>query len=361
MKTIALNEGDVAKDEQQAITDFLNKQTFCQNDNCAFDNYLYFSEGAGQYYFALSGQSADTFSIPDNIPEDDQKQTVIAQQKPYLIFYFERVAVVQNEQTKVTAKVTADGEINVGGLKYIKKGAIVHLGKSTRSGHYIYISYKKPDNGSYAIDKMYNNSNVIVFNDDGSRFLAQHAPNQIIVDFFANKMETLIDRINVDENANKIANKNEIIQNFADAAVEIASSDILKLAQYEDIKTCFDGIDAQINDDINNLSAIGGTKQTIVDYFSQSPYTEILKKDIADVEEDIARNAVFFLYEQVDQPQPEPQPQPLEGGGQKKKSWSRSRRMRKTSGQSRVSLKRLNKMKRERHPSIKKRSSSLKK
>lgn len=357
VKTFALNEVDAVKDEQQSITDFLNKQTFCQNENCSFDKYLYFNEGAGQYYFALSDQTADTFSIPDNIPVDDQKQTVIAQQKPYLIFYFERVSMVQNVLTKSSTKVTADGGINMDELKYVKKGAIVHFGDSARSGHYVYISYKQLEQG-YVIDKMYNNSNVIAFNNDGSRFLAQHAPNQIIVDFFANAMAALIDRINLDENANKLANKNEIIQNFTDAAFEIASSDILKLAQYEDIKTCFDGIDAQINDDINNLSAMGGTKQTIVDYFSHTPYTEILKKNIADIEEDVARNAVFFLYERVDQPAPV---NTLVGGTNKKKAWTRSHRARKTSNQARVSLKRLNKMKQGHHPSIKKRSSSLKK
>ena len=46
------------------------------------------------------------------------------------------------------------------------------------------------------------------------------------------------------------------------------------------------------------------------------------------------------------------------GGASKKKSWSRSRRAKKHTN---VSLKRLNKMKRESHPSIKKRTTSLKK
>jgi hypothetical protein len=360
MKTIALNGENALKDNQESISDFLNKQTFCENDDaCMFNKYLYINETVGQYYFHLQNPeneaNADAFTIPDNIPDGDAKQMVTTQQKPYLIFYFERVVMVQLGQKKATTKVTANGEINMGGIKYVKKGAIIHLGESTRSGHYIYVSYKKRDNNTYAIDKMYNNSNVIVFNDDNTRFLAQHLPNKQIVELFESEMGALIDRINQDENVNKIANKEAIIQNFTDAAVEIASSDILKLAQYDDIKECFVGINAQMDEDVGNASEIGKTKETVIEYFRNTPYAEILKKDIAAIEEDIAQNAVFFLYERVDNP--------IEGGTNKnkKKSWSRSRRMRKMKGQSRVSLKRLNKMKQERHPSIKHRSSSLKK
>jgi hypothetical protein len=195
-----------------------------------------------------------------------------------------------------------------------------------------------------------------VFNDDQQQFLAPHPPNEKVVQFFEESNMALIGKIQelvgVDEN-----DKQSLIKNFTDAENTIKKSDALKLSQYEDVKIFFEGIDAQMNEIANVIQL---APDDIVKNFNDKPYANFLEKGVTEIEDLIAQNAVFLLYERVDQDQPESDSK-AGGGAKKKKSWSRSRRARKTSGQARVSLKRLNKMKRESHPSIKKRSTSLKK
>ena len=358
MKTFALDGVNASDDNQESISDFLTKRTLCLNEeDCIFDDYLEINRDLGGYYLPLSDQNrGQTPSDPYNILENVETAVV---EKPYLIFYFVRSVSVENVETKITTKVIADGEIDINRKKYVKKGAIVHLGDTPRSGHYIYISYKQRDDGTYAIDKMYDNSNVIVFNDGQQQFLAPRLPNEKVVQFFEDSMAKLIDKIQGLDEVDQ-TNKQSLIENFTDAKNTIKGSNALKLSQYEDVKIFFDGIDAQMLEIANVIRLTPGD---IVNNFNDKPYANFLEKSVGEIEDLIAQNTVFFLYERVDaSPVSIATESSATAGGastKKKKSWSRSRRAKRHNNN--VSLKRLNKMKQESHPSIKKRSTSLKK
>ena len=357
MKSFASNSAEATRDTQHSIIEFLIKGVFCEDDatnNCEFANHLYTNK---HDFFAVTlnciNKDAEIQLLEDEGSiADEDKQQIQAQLKRNVIFHFNRVGeqvVGDDGKTtipKIQTSLIAPNTLKIGASTYFKKGAIVHLGTGSGSGHYLYISYKTLSDGRVVIDKIYNNENILVFNNNaGKPYLAKsQSQSSEGLEFFLNSITAIID----DVTAQQKDNKNIFITKLGEAASEIIDSDILSLAQYDDVNNKLDVIrfNIQFNFDIFcNVS-----KQQIVEIFKYSQFNEILSKDINQIDEEVSRNATYFLYELATTA--------TVGGASKKKSWSRSRRAKKHTN---VSLKRLNKMKRESHPSIKKRTTSLKK
>lgn len=361
MKSFVSTQEDATKDTQHSIIEFLIKGVFCEDndDDCAFEKTLYTTD-AGFFASTLKFPDASVQYqlLEDSIDEGD-KQRITEQTKDNIIFHFNRVgSLVTGENgeitiSKIQTQLVAPNELKIGDLKYAKKGAIVHLGTGSGSGHYLYISYKTlPIGGQVVIDKIYNNENILVFNNgEGKPYLAKSQLNEGILEFFFNSIVAIINDVTVQQIDKKLEQqKNTFIANLTEAALEIIDSDILSLAQYNDVNNQLDVLRYQTMHNFGQVSLL--SKQQIVNIFKYSQFNEILRKDINQIDEEVSQNVTYFLYELV--------AASLGGGASanKKKSWSRSRRAKKHNN---VSLKRLNKMKQESHPSIKKRSTSLKK
>jgi len=356
MKGFVSNAVEASRDTQHSIIEFLIKGVFCEDndDNCEFAKHLYTNK---HDFFAATLKCInkdDEFQLLEDERSiaDEDKQRIQDQNKDNVIFHFNRVGEqVIGEDGKITipkiqTSLIAPNTLKIGESTYLKKGAIVHLGTGSGSGHYLYISYKTFPDGRVVIDKIYNNENILVFNNNaGKPYLAksQSQSSEGILVFFLDSITAIID----DVTAQQKDNKNIFIPKLVEAASEIIDSDILSLAQYDDVNNKLDVI--RLNIQFNFDIFCNVPKEQIVAIFKYSQFNEILNKDINQIDEEVSRNATYFLYE-LDTVSV--------GGAIKKKSWSRSRRAKKHTN---TSLKRLNKMKRESHPSIKKRTTSLKK
>jgi hypothetical protein len=338
-------------DLQFDIEPLLKKGVFCKNgddrdpNNFILDNIMFdFEDPQTQeksYYGKLSldqvrfGVSTSVHNILFSTGNScmGQIKTQLAApntNKKHLILFFDRMNNVMNGN----AEVCAEPIITIDNAVFANKGAIIRQGDI--AGHFVYVSFKCPTETSKdignVIDKIYDNSNILSFDEYGKGKI------HVSKEGFEKKLDAFLHRIGGIGIGGEMVDS--VVNKFLENRMLLCG-----------IKT------EEIDNQVRTLQFLLESKQTlsedqIIQIFSKPIFHDYIHLTPAELNKKIAQNATFFLYERIDTHTS------LAGGASKKKSWSRSRRTKKHTN---MSLKRLNKMKQENHPSIKKRSTSLKK